>query len=128
MDVEFVSISQVCELGKSLLRQPVSMDIPVRADMAQEPAFLARPQPLPYRRSNVSDERDGLAPVSATALGFLRQFPDRAKQCERGERCRAQQGGAVAFAGCVLKHRFRYDIEIDEVQTIRAGEFDITIE
>lgn len=35
---------------------------------------------------------------------------------------------ALRFMGCVLRHRFRYDIEIDEVRTIRAGEFDIEIE
>lgn len=28
----------------------------------------------------------------------------------------------------VLRHRFRYNIEIDEVPTIRVGEFDIEIE
>jgi HEAT repeat protein len=35
---------------------------------------------------------------------------------------------AVAFTERVLRHRFRYDIEIDEIQTIRAGEFDIAID
>jgi hypothetical protein len=27
-----------------------------------------------------------------------------------------------------LRHRFRYDVEIDAVPTIRVGEFDIAIE
>ena len=35
---------------------------------------------------------------------------------------------AVRFIEGVLRHRFRYDIEIDELPTIRAGEFDIEIE
>jgi hypothetical protein len=29
---------------------------------------------------------------------------------------------------CVLRHRFRYDVEIDALLTIRAGEFEIEIE
>jgi WD40 repeat protein len=36
--------------------------------------------------------------------------------------------GAVEFMARILRHRFRYDIEIGEVQAIRAGEFDIEIE
>jgi WD40 repeat protein len=35
---------------------------------------------------------------------------------------------ALQFVECVLRHRFRYDVEIDAVPTIRAGEFDIAIE
>jgi len=35
---------------------------------------------------------------------------------------------ALKFMECVLRHRFRYDIEIDEVPTIKPGEFDIEIE
>jgi hypothetical protein len=32
------------------------------------------------------------------------------------------------FADCVLRHRFRFDIELDEAPTIMSGEFDIEIE
>jgi HEAT repeat protein len=35
---------------------------------------------------------------------------------------------ALKFSECVLRYRFRYDIEIGDVPTIRAGEFDIEIE
>jgi WD40 repeat protein len=35
---------------------------------------------------------------------------------------------ALLFIECILRHRFRYDIEIDEVATIRLGEYDIEIE
>jgi WD40 repeat protein len=35
---------------------------------------------------------------------------------------------ALQFMECVLRHRFRYDVEIDAVPTIRVGEFDIAIE
>jgi HEAT repeat protein len=35
---------------------------------------------------------------------------------------------AVRFAECILQRRFRYDIEISEVPTIRVGEFDIEID
>jgi WD40 repeat protein len=35
---------------------------------------------------------------------------------------------ALKFAECILRHRFRYDIEIGEAPTIKAGEFDIEIE
>ena len=35
---------------------------------------------------------------------------------------------SLRFLECLLRHRFRYEIEIDEVPTIRAGEFDIEIE
>ncbi len=35
---------------------------------------------------------------------------------------------ALKFAECVLRHRFRYEIEIGEAPTIKAGEFDIEIE
>jgi hypothetical protein len=35
---------------------------------------------------------------------------------------------ALQFMECVLRHRFRYDVEVDELLTIRAGEFDIEIE
>jgi hypothetical protein len=35
---------------------------------------------------------------------------------------------AVRFMEGVLRHRFRYDVEIDELPTIRTGEFDIEIE
>jgi hypothetical protein len=35
---------------------------------------------------------------------------------------------ALKFIACILRHRFRYDIEISDVPTIRAGEFDIEIE
>jgi WD40 repeat protein len=35
---------------------------------------------------------------------------------------------ALLFMQAVLRHRFRFDIEIDEVQTIRVGEYDIEIE
>jgi hypothetical protein len=39
---------------------------------------------------------------------------------------RAQQ--ALKFLELLLRHRFRYDIEVDEVPVIQAGEFDIEIE
>jgi hypothetical protein len=35
---------------------------------------------------------------------------------------------ALKFAACVLRHRFRYDIEIGELPTIMMGEFDIEID
>jgi WD40 repeat protein len=35
---------------------------------------------------------------------------------------------AVTFMGSMLRHRFRFDIEIAEMQSIRVGEFDIAIE
>jgi HEAT repeat protein len=35
---------------------------------------------------------------------------------------------ALRFLECLLRHRFRYEIEIDDVPTIQAGEFDIEIE
>jgi hypothetical protein len=35
---------------------------------------------------------------------------------------------ALAFLQCVLRHRYRYDIEIGEAATIQVGEFDIEIE
>ena len=35
---------------------------------------------------------------------------------------------ALKFAGCVLQHRFRFDIELGEAPTIMMGEFDIEIE
>ena len=34
---------------------------------------------------------------------------------------------AVDFMACILRHRFRYDIEVAEIQSIRVGEFDIEI-
>ncbi|MCR4413717.1 MAG: hypothetical protein NUV77_14955 [Thermoguttaceae bacterium] len=34
----------------------------------------------------------------------------------------------LTFIERVLLYRFRYDIEVDEIQTIRPGEFDIEIE
>jgi WD40 repeat protein len=40
----------------------------------------------------------------------------------------AEVGQALRFVQCVLQHRFRYDIELDELPAIRAGEFDIEIE
>jgi hypothetical protein len=36
-------------------------------------------------------------------------------------------GPALRFVQCVLQHRFRYDVEVDEVAGIRAGEFDIEV-
>jgi len=39
---------------------------------------------------------------------------------------RAQR--ALKFLELLLRHRFRYDIEVDEVPVIQAGEFDIEIE
>jgi WD40 repeat protein len=36
-------------------------------------------------------------------------------------------GPALRFMQCVLQHRFRYDVEVDEVPGIRAGEFDIEV-
>jgi hypothetical protein len=36
-------------------------------------------------------------------------------------------GEALRFIECVLRHRFRYDIEIDELPEIQMGEFDIEI-
>jgi hypothetical protein len=35
---------------------------------------------------------------------------------------------ALKFIECVLRFRFRYEIEIDEVATIKKGEFDIEVE
>jgi hypothetical protein len=35
---------------------------------------------------------------------------------------------ALKFTGCVLRHRFRFDIEIGEAPTIMMGEFDIEID
>lgn len=35
---------------------------------------------------------------------------------------------ALRYLECVLRHRFRYDIEIDEVWSIKRGDFDIEIE
>jgi len=35
---------------------------------------------------------------------------------------------ALRFMECILRHRFRYDIEIDEMPTIQLGEFDIEID
>jgi HEAT repeat protein len=35
---------------------------------------------------------------------------------------------ALKFVACVLRHRFRYEIEIGEAPTIKVGEFDIEIE
>jgi hypothetical protein len=40
----------------------------------------------------------------------------------------AEVGQALRFVQCVLEHRFRYDIELDELPAIRAGEFDIEVE
>ncbi|HZY88431.1 MAG TPA: hypothetical protein VFE78_26575, partial [Gemmataceae bacterium] len=40
----------------------------------------------------------------------------------------AEVGQALRFVQYVLQHRFRYDIELDELPAIRAGEFDIEIE
>jgi hypothetical protein len=34
---------------------------------------------------------------------------------------------ALRFIQGVLQHRFRYDVEVDEVPTIQAGEFDIEV-
>jgi hypothetical protein len=36
-------------------------------------------------------------------------------------------GQALQFVQCVLQYRFRYDIEVDDVPGIRAGEFDIEV-
>ena len=35
---------------------------------------------------------------------------------------------ALKFTDCVLRHRFRFDIELGEAPTIMMGEFDIEIE
>jgi len=35
---------------------------------------------------------------------------------------------ALLFVRSVLQHRFRYDVEVDEVPAIRTGDFDIEIE
>lgn len=40
----------------------------------------------------------------------------------------AEVGQALRFVQCVLQHRFRYDIELDELPAIRAGEFEIEVE
>ena len=57
------------------------------------------------------------APILATlgALGDDKSLHPRARL-------------ALKFAECVLRHRFRFDIEIDEAPTIMMGEFDIEIE
>jgi hypothetical protein len=34
---------------------------------------------------------------------------------------------ALRFVQCALQHRFRYEIEVDEVPAIQAGEFDIEV-
>lgn len=39
-----------------------------------------------------------------------------------------QMRRSLRFLASLLRHRFRYDIEIDEVPVIQAGEFDIEIE
>ncbi len=39
----------------------------------------------------------------------------------------AELAPALDYLECVLQYRFRYDIEIDELQSIRLGEFDIEI-
>ncbi|REJ91789.1 MAG: hypothetical protein DWQ35_13885 [Planctomycetota bacterium] len=49
------------------------------------------------------------------ALSSGRRLPDIVKRC-------------VAFMECVLRYRFRYDIEVGDIQSIRVGEFDIEIE
>lgn len=35
---------------------------------------------------------------------------------------------ALKFLECLLRRRFRYDIEVDEAPVIQAGEFDIEID
>jgi WD40 repeat protein len=35
---------------------------------------------------------------------------------------------AIAFMECILRYRFRFDVEIGEAQTIQAGEYDIEID
>ena len=37
-------------------------------------------------------------------------------------------GPALRYLRAALEHRFRYDVEVDEVVTIQAGEFDIEVE
>jgi WD40 repeat protein len=44
------------------------------------------------------------------------------------ERLEARVRNGMRFVQCLLQHRFRYDIEVDELPTIRVGEFDIEIE
>jgi len=57
-------------------------------------------------------------PVHLAAVGALADGANLHPQVQR----------ALKFLGCLLRHRFRYDIEIDEVPVIQAGEFDIEIE
>ena len=52
--------------------------------------------------------------AAVRALGGDQNLPARARD-------------SLRFVECVLRHRFRYDIEIDEMPAIRLGEFDIEV-
>ncbi|HKQ72792.1 MAG TPA: hypothetical protein VJ810_03625 [Blastocatellia bacterium] len=54
-------------------------------------------------------------------MAVIRALAESAKLDPQAQR-------ALKFLECLLRHRFRYDIEVDEVPVIQAGEFDIEIE
>ncbi|MBI3946288.1 MAG: hypothetical protein HY321_10245 [Armatimonadetes bacterium] len=57
-------------------------------------------------------------PVHLAAAGTLLEVPGLPEPVRR----------SLRFLECLLRHRFRYDVEIDDLPTIQAGEFDIEIE
>jgi WD40 repeat protein len=61
------------------------------------------------------------ARAAAPALGTLDVLVDN-------ERLSSRARLVLRFASYVLRHRFRFDIELDEAPTIMSGEFDIEIE
>jgi hypothetical protein len=61
------------------------------------------------------------ARAAAPILGTLNVLVDNESLLSRARL-------VLNFAACVLRHRFRFDIELDEAPRILSGEFDIEIE
>ncbi|GIK37652.1 MAG: hypothetical protein BroJett011_14850 [Chloroflexota bacterium] len=57
-------------------------------------------------------------PAQLTTLNALSRHPELTPPAQR----------ALQFAACVLQHRLRYAIELDETPQIKVGEFDIELE
>jgi WD40 repeat protein len=57
-------------------------------------------------------------PRQLAAIGILVGDPAQSAPIHR----------SLEYLECALRHRFRYDVEIGEMLSIRTGEFDIEIE
>jgi hypothetical protein len=93
---------QVGDAPGNFRRHAVAMNVPIRTDMAQKPAFFLRRQPVPQRRQVRPQAIEHAAPVIAVGRGGFDLAADPANHFGDAQRTVAGLDAAGIAAGLLM--------------------------